>query len=64
MYTDLWLVRYDEAGNKVWKKQYGGFHEDIAYNITPMPDGVFWWPGTPGKRLSTALPVAGAISGS
>jgi hypothetical protein len=41
MYTDLWLVRYDEAGNKVWEKQYGGFHEDIAYNITPMPDGGF-----------------------
>ncbi len=41
MYTDLWLVRYDEAGNKVWEKQYGGFQEDIAYNITTMLDGGF-----------------------
>ncbi|WP_342083992.1 T9SS type A sorting domain-containing protein [Dyadobacter sp. OTU695] len=37
--ADLWLVRYDEDGNKLWDKRYGGFAADDAYCIVPMIDG-------------------------
>ena len=39
--TDVWLFRLDEAGNLIWKKNYGGTDNDTAYSITETADKGF-----------------------
>ena len=38
---DIYLVKVDEEGNKVWEKTFGGNNDDEAYAITPTNDGGF-----------------------
>ena len=37
--SDFWLVKIDDNGNTVWKKNYGGFDFDLATNIKKSRDG-------------------------
>lgn len=52
--ADLWLVRYDENGNKIWDKMYGTMGADNANSIVRMTDGGLlvvgetWQPGSDG----------------
>ncbi len=41
LWGDMWVVRMDAAGNKLWDKSFGGTGEDLPYNIQPMADGGF-----------------------
>lgn len=38
---DIYIVKTDSVGNLVWAKSYGGSSTDIAYSISPNPDGTF-----------------------
>ncbi len=38
-YSDYWVVKLDEAGNKVWQKTFGGSGEDRAADIKATLDG-------------------------
>lgn len=40
-WADIWLVRYDNDGNILWEKYYGGVGQDVPFVITPMIDGGF-----------------------
>ncbi len=35
---DFWIVRFDEDGNQLWDKTFGGTGDDEAYSILEMPD--------------------------
>lgn len=39
--TDLWLVKLDANGNKLWTKCYGGSGNDYTGTIEPTSDGGF-----------------------
>ncbi|MEO0229779.1 MAG: hypothetical protein ABIM22_07300, partial [candidate division WOR-3 bacterium] len=36
---DVYLIKVDETGNKIWEKNYGGSDYDLAYSICPANDG-------------------------
>ncbi|MEO0286250.1 MAG: hypothetical protein ABIM31_05520 [candidate division WOR-3 bacterium] len=38
-YPDVYLLKIDEGGNKVWERTYGGSHYDEAYSICPASGG-------------------------
>jgi len=40
-YNDIYLLKLDKDGNKVWQKTYGSKKDDIAYAIAPSSDGNF-----------------------
>jgi hypothetical protein len=33
VYNDIWLIRVDTSGNKIWNKTYGGTENDVAPRI-------------------------------
>ena len=37
--SDIWIVKIDSAGNKLWDKTYGGERVDIGYDICMSNDG-------------------------
>ncbi len=37
--SDFLVVRFDESGNKIWMKTYGGTEDDDAYYIAQASDG-------------------------
>ena len=37
--TDAWLVKIDNQGTVLWEKTYGGSHQDVAFDATPVSDG-------------------------
>ncbi|MBW2937090.1 hypothetical protein KXJ69_03170 [Aureisphaera sp. CAU 1614] len=39
---DFWVVKVNSAGTKEWTKTYGGIEIDVAYAITPTPDGNYF----------------------
>jgi hypothetical protein len=39
--TDLYLVKFDAKGTRVWEKYYGGQGEDRAFSIVEAADGGF-----------------------
>lgn len=39
--SDIWLLRLDNSGNKVWSKSYGGSSFDVAMWIENTPDNGF-----------------------
>jgi len=39
---DIWLVRIDANGNKLWDHSYGGTGNDQAYGLQPAGDGGFF----------------------
>jgi len=38
--VDAIIVKYDNNGNVVWKKNFGGGYSDYFYSVTSVPDGV------------------------
>lgn len=36
---DIWLIKTDGNGNKLWDKTFGGKDIDIAYNVRQTPEG-------------------------
>ena len=38
---DMWVVRLDAAGDKLWDKSLGGSNDDILYALQQTPDGRF-----------------------
>jgi len=36
---DIYVIKLDENGNKVWEKTYGGGGDDLAYSIQQTTDG-------------------------
>lgn len=39
-YSDLWLVKLDSAGNKIWDKRYGGFAEELMDQYSNPSDPI------------------------
>jgi len=37
--NDVWLVKFDNAGNVQWEKAYGGTKNDVAYSVVQTSDG-------------------------
>ena len=37
--SDIWIVKIDSSGNKMWDKTYGGERVDIGYDICRSNDG-------------------------
>ncbi len=40
-FFDVWIVKLDSLGNKVWDKTFGGSEDDGASSIIELPDGGF-----------------------
>ncbi|MBL7923406.1 MAG: T9SS type A sorting domain-containing protein [Bacteroidia bacterium] len=52
---DVWLIKLDKAGNKIWDKRYGGNANDFATYILPSPDHGFWILGTTSSSVGGDL---------
>ncbi|QHV95657.1 PKD domain-containing protein [Spirosoma endbachense] len=39
--TDMWVVKVDGSGNKVWDKAFGGSNDDVLTSILATSDGGF-----------------------
>jgi hypothetical protein len=37
--ADAWIVKVNVQGDIVFEKTYGGSHQDLAYDVTPVSDG-------------------------
>jgi len=38
--TDAIIVKYDNNGNVVWKKSFGGYNDDYYYSVTAVSNGI------------------------
>jgi len=38
--ADAIIVKYDNAGNVVWKKNFGGSNDDVYYSVMAVSDGI------------------------
>lgn len=47
--TDLWLVKLDANGNKLWTKCYGGSGNDYTGTVEPTSDGGYVLTGSSGS---------------
>ena len=77
---DAIIVKYDNSGNVVWKKNFGGWDDDCYLSVTAVSDGVVAvgtsfgglygsfgngdWTGVTGKGSSDAIIVKYNSSGS
>ncbi|MCL2032967.1 MAG: hypothetical protein FWG96_06865 [Methanomassiliicoccaceae archaeon] len=66
--ADMILVKYDNNGNVVWKRNFGGSGNDACFSVTAVPDGVVAagcsnafdngdWTGIVGKGNNDAIIV-------
>jgi hypothetical protein len=39
---DVWVIKLDSFGNKVWDRRYGGTGNDRGISIAIAPDGGYW----------------------
>jgi hypothetical protein len=37
--ADVYVIKFDENGNKIWEKTYGGSNDDLAFSIQQTKDG-------------------------
>ncbi len=58
---DIWVLRIDASGNKVWNRTYGGNANDFVNTIIPAGDGNFLLGG---QTLSDNLDVTDGNNGS
>ncbi|HIK13152.1 MAG TPA: SBBP repeat-containing protein [Oscillatoriaceae cyanobacterium M33_DOE_052] len=51
---DVWLGKYDRAGNQIWRQQVGTSGEDSAYNISTDKEGNTYITGTTSGQLGSS----------
>jgi hypothetical protein len=39
---DVWILKIDKAGNKLWDGRYGSVDGEQGFDIQPAPDGGYW----------------------
>jgi len=47
---DIWLLKTDAKGEKLWEKTYGGKYEDIGYSVQTTDDGGYILAGSSYKN--------------
>lgn len=50
--TDIWLVRVDAHGTKLWEKNYGGEGTDTLADVIITPEGGFFLAGSSNSKVS------------
>ncbi|HLP94669.1 MAG TPA: T9SS type A sorting domain-containing protein [Saprospiraceae bacterium] len=58
--NDIWLARLDASGNLVWKQNYGGLNDDLAFALKSTYDGGYIFAGF---TLSNSIDVSGNHGG-
>jgi len=38
-FTDYWILKIDDSGNKIWSRTYGGGYIEEAFSVAATPDG-------------------------
>ena len=38
-YSDVYIIKFDSEGNKIWEKTFGGSKNDIAFALQVLDDG-------------------------
>ena len=59
--NDMWVIKLDAMGKRVWQHQYGGSSSDIGYSITRSQDGGYL---AVGSTLSNDYDVSGNNGGT
>jgi hypothetical protein len=44
-YSDAYIIKLDDFGNKIWQKSYGGSNDDMVLSIVPTSDGGYTMAG-------------------
>lgn len=58
--TDAIIVKYDNSGNIVWKKSFGGYNSDVYYSVIEDTDGGYI---AVGESSSSSLDMDGLYKG-
>ncbi len=56
---DFWLVRANAAGDRIWDRSFGGTNWDVAWGMTPTPNGVALAGGSHGTGGNKSSPTFG-----
>ncbi len=62
-YSDIWLLKIDSIGNKIWDKRFGGLNFDFAFDVVLDFDGGFLLGGqtSSDSGFSVSEPPYGAV---